>query len=220
LLPTADAGHGANPGARTVDVATLTNGEYTHTGDLYIFASTLVPPEKRVTIYNEGRTVIGRISSVGAEKLAYDTTSSWDFVSDIPLVKVVTKGNMFIDDNYDQVDGLYIAVPNEINPDNTGEIHTCSSFAQGIDVTRPSLNQNFVALSCNRKLEINGAFIAKRVHLLRTNGNIESGLRGEPYGSGNIAEVFRFSPEMYLALLSNAGGSGRFDSILSLPPAL
>lgn len=224
LVPTVPAGDPVNPSAVMVDLSALPSGEYTYSGDLYLYsgvapAITPIPAGRRITIYNEGNTVIGRRGGPVVDRLAYDTSAPWASVGQIPLVKVVTRGNMFIDDNVVQVDGLYVAIPVPGNEGSTGEIHTCAAFGLGLDLTRP-LQQTHIATGCTQKLEINGAFIAKRVHLLRTNGNIQSGVAGEPYTSANIAEVFRFSPEMYLALLSNSGGSGRFDSILSLPPAL
>lgn len=207
-------------GARRVNIATLPNGTYTFTGVLHLFAdNTPVPAGKRITIYNQGDTAFGRRGAPAQERLSYDTTVAWASIDQIPLIKVVTMGNMFFDDNVIQADGLFVAVPDPANASNTGEIHTCASFASGLDLTRPTFEDAQVA-TCSQKLVISGAFVAKRVHLLRTNGNIQNGTPAEPYTSANIAEVFRFSPEMYLALLSDGSGAGRFDSILSLPPAL
>ena len=78
-------------------------------------------------------------------------------------------------------------------------------------------------VNCDRKLTVTGAFMAKRVHLLRTRGNVGSApVAPELYDSANTAEVFRFSPELYLAMISGGYSSavGQFDSIKTLPPAL
>jgi hypothetical protein len=43
----------------------------------------------------------------------------------------------------------------------------------------------------------------------------------EDPSSASIAEVFRFSPELYLALLTEVeDGTVGFDAIMILPPAL
>ena len=60
------------------------------------------------------------------------------------------------------------------------------------------------------------------VTLSRIIGNVASSSDiPEQYSSQNIAEVFRFSPELYLALLSEGRdySGNTFNSILSLPPA-
>lgn len=221
-LPTQPAAS-PNPAARKVDINSLANGRYYYSGELHIFADNPVAAGKRVTIYNEGNTVLGRagISPLGF-KIAYDTTTQWANIDQIPLIKVITLGNIYVDDGITQADGMFVAVPNPSVP-NTGEIHTCSQFDFGVDLTKPTLNQAIIASRCQKKLIVNGAFIAKRVYMLRMNGNITSAVPGpEAYTSANIAEVFRFSPELYLALLSEGKGQndGVFDAILSLPPAL
>ena len=118
------------------------------------------------------------------------------------------------------MDGMYVAVPNGTS---NGEIHTCARSEATDDLRNPTLDKPLVASNCTKPLLVNGAFIAKRVHLLRLNGNIGNAPAApEPYNSTQQAETFRFSPELYLALLSQGGGSAavEFDAIQTLPPAL
>ncbi len=170
--------YAGNPGAQRVDVSTLPSGVYQFSGQLHIFASGQVPAGKRVTLYVDGTTVIGNVA--GATSIAY-APGPWATIDDIPLVKVVTRGNMYVDDNVTQIDGMYVAVQNPTTaPTPSGEIHTCSFFNAGLNLVYPSLNQSAVATHCGRNLTINGAFISKRVHLLRVAGNIGGYIPAQP----------------------------------------
>lgn len=208
-----------------IDLSSLASGDYEYDGDVHVYASSPIVDGRRISLYIEGNTWIGDTSYVGAStnSISYDRSDAWLTIDEIPLVRLITKGNMYIDNNMDSLDGAYIAMPNE-DPSvaqPTGEIHTCAlgeTLTKLGDPTGTSITQY-----CGQKLTVNGAFIAKRVHLLRINGNIGNALAApENYDSANIAESFRFSPELYLALISAGQGknTGQFDSIKSLPPAL
>ncbi len=226
LLPTVADPIASNPAATKVDLVALDSGEYVYNGEVHLYADSLIPVGKRITIYVQGNTVIGSTSASSYDyKVAYNT-AGWGDISQIPLIKIVTLGNIYIDDNVSQFDGMLVAVA---DPDSvllgepSGEIHTCAQFGAGLNLVYPTQKTASIASGCAHKLEVNGAFVAKKIKLLRTSGNILSAATApEPYSSANIAEVFRFSPELYLAMLSSEGNKikGKFDSVLSLPPAL
>ncbi|MCA9346320.1 hypothetical protein KC960_02420 [Candidatus Saccharibacteria bacterium] len=203
-----------------VNLTTLGTGVYYYDGNMNVVPSN-IENSKRITIYVNGDVVIG--PSINTNN--YDQTvsytqpnSSWGVdINRLPLVKIVAYGNIYIDNNISQVDGLYVAVPRDST--TGGIIQTCVKF-DGSGVDDLSANESFTAIECNHKLTVNGAFIARYVKLMRTNGNILSAGTPETTGSANIAESFNFSPELYLALLSENGATSRFDAILSLPPAL
>lgn len=215
----------SNNSAQKVDLNSLSSGSYSYGlgsgSQLHIGSSGLIPPDRRITIYVNGDVVIGSTTAPNYDyKVAYDTSKSWNSIDQIPLIKIVAKGNIYIDDNVSQFDGLLVAVEDTevLNP--TGEVHTCSVFSADVNIVG---NEEAIARNCNHRLEINGAVIAKKIILLRSSGNLQTAVSApEPYSSANIAEVFRFSPELYLAMLSSGAKEtmGKFDSVLSLPPAL
>ena len=97
-----------------------------------------------------------------------------------------------------------------------GRIYTCASGA-GVPSTTVLLG------GCNSQLVVTGSFVATHINFLRTLGSVRSGNSGESYTSANIAEVFRYSPEEFLAkspLTNGVAAPAEFDSITQLSPAL
>jgi len=211
----------------TIDLSTLESGSYSYgsgngsniklsTGNIGI------PDGNRLIIYIDGNV---QISSLGNSRFGYaNSAGNWGSVSDIPSVYIVASGNIFVQNDIATIDGIYVAQPRD---DATkGEIYTC---ANGVDDPLDGLSDRstggdaeFLSSKCNRKLTVNGAFIAKRVHLLRSVGTVNSSVPYESAGSAGIAEVFRFSPELFL---TEGGGlpprstNVKIDSIVALPPS-
>ncbi|HET7320724.1 MAG TPA: hypothetical protein VFI84_04035 [Candidatus Saccharimonadales bacterium] len=211
------------PLGASADPATL-NGSYTHTGNLTLNSSTVVPKGSRTIIYvTSGNVYIG----AGSGGIKYDT-STWNSLSDIPsLWVVVNGGNIFIDPGVTQLDGVYVAQPTTTN--TMGKIFTCAN--NGFGAPDLSSINGTAGDSCNNQLTVNGAFIAQGVELLRSYSSLRFSQAGEfPYGSSSncaglatcAAEVFNFSPEVFMAPpngLGNSGGS-KYDYITELPPVL
>jgi hypothetical protein len=113
--------------------------------------------------------------------------------SQIPFFMLVTTGDINIESNVTELNGLYVSIG--------GTINTCSD-----------VSGNLTASDCNSRLDINGAFIAGNVNFRRTHGGL---LRGDP------AEVFNFSPEMYLgapSIVNQFIGDFEVDQFKDLPP--
>jgi len=210
-----------------------TTGNYYYNGpEIHIYASAPLPQTRRITLYITGTAYIGTdvgVPSAPASaptSISYANTAGWANKESIPLFKLVTLGNIIIDNDIRSLDGFFIAVENSSapTPGTTGEIHTCGTIDSDLDLTRPTFDTAQIATNCNSQLVVNGAFIAKRTKLLRILGDVSSApLPPEPSSSATIAEVFRFSPELYLSLLGDStiqNTIGSFDSIVSLPPAL
>lgn len=138
----------------------------------------------------------------------------------IPSLYIIAKGNIYISPTVTRIDGVYIAQKNDGNAG--GVIHTCANIgSNNITVPRPEIGAR-----CANQLVINGAFLADTIKFLRSRGTLQiaqnSGLVKEPASSGNIAEVFNFSPETYIgdANPTLRRGAGSYDFITSLPPIL
>ncbi len=134
--------------------------------------------------------------------------AGWGSVGDIPLFRIYATGNIYIRGNVTQLDGLYSA---------QGDIYTCANGAGRYALADMVAN-------CSSRLTFNGAVVANNLILDRVVGSV-GGSQGtaESVATTNAAEVFNFSPEMYLAIYDDGqsgGSSVSFDSILSLPPAL
>lgn len=145
--------------------------------------------------------------------ISFANVGSWGgSVNTVPSYYLVVKGNIYIDPGVTQLDGVYIAQPDDSG--NKGEIITCSN-SSGI-TPGPG--------GCNQKLTVNGAFIARQVRFKRTNGKLASAVGNEAPSSANIAEVFNFSPEVYISPLHSTLERSlpftKYDYITSLPPVL
>jgi len=139
----------------------------------------------------------------------------WASLSAIPSFKLVVEGDIYIDHSVTQLDGLYVAMID--GNGNGGSIYTCASSIGNDE--KPGIPGFYN--TCKNKLTINGAFIAKQVHFLRTIGSLGQATTDNPVtGASNAAEVFNYSPEMWLPRNTSVPSSGRYDSITGLPPVL
>ncbi len=165
---------------------------------------------KKATLFVDGDVIIGT-------DITYADTSSWATISAIPYFSLVVKGDIYINSGVTQMDGLYIAQPKD---DGTGgNIYTCTNNKT---IYNKGRTDNFT--NCSNQLVVNGAFIAKRVHFLRSYKSISDGQANESATNSNAAELFRFSPEMYIVQPvfkpSSTTESGEYDYITTLPPIL
>lgn len=180
----------------------------------------------RITVLVDGDLTI-------TDNVTYDNSPKSYGAGDnpkVPIIVFVVKGNINIENKVTQLDGIYIALKNDsLAPDKSGIINTCSD---GIDGSSLSIN------SCDNPLEIYGSFIAANtVYFRRTSGGTNEVATGQldrctntVVGNGPdateqkcAAEIFRFSPEAYLAEpMFDVSGSDpnnlRIQLIKDLPP--
>lgn len=149
-------------------------------------------------------------------------------VAEIPNLTIIALGNIYVHPRVTRLDGVYIAQPN--GTAGTGRIYTCSATggadvssnvmynqcSGGIDGLPPSANVS--------SLRVNGAFIAQKVVLNRVVNYLGKSTYKENPSNTQAAEVFNFSPEVYLSppLFKPKGSitSGDYDAIGILPPIL
>lgn len=180
-------------------------------------------PGERLTIYVAGDVYINTNINYSTSELnpSYFT--------------LVVKGNIYIAGNVTKLEGLYIAQPDATNVSSTGNIWTCSVAAAGNTLVPPDFTQ--AAPSCQNKLTINGAVIAKHVTFNRV-GNLTANtlskvIASDPetssavkYGNSNAlgtnkaVEEINYIPDMVIGspYLVTTGSSSRFDAITVLPP--
>jgi hypothetical protein len=197
----------------------LTPGTYVYEWDGGSDITGRIPNGVKLVIHVSGDISIKKQGGgVVGPGVVYDNTS-WASIDEIPSFTLIVDGNIYVQDNVEQIDGHYIA---------GGNIYTCTLHTGfgNEDLTSASGNSDIavnIINDCDNKLTVNGSFKAKKIHFLRSNGTATSGSAYEPYTSGNIAEVFRFSPEIYLTndsgVGSNISNRYKFDSIVSRPPA-
>ncbi len=176
-----------------------TSGNTAFTGDIEITGGNFGIIQ-RSTFVIEGNVTI-------SDNITYDTLTPWNDIDEIPLFRLYVSGNIYIDGNVDRLDGLYVAGQT---------IYTCTNGSSLYSTDKEIVD------NCNRKLTVNGAFTSDKVELQRIIGTIGSSNPGESSNEPHIAESFVFSPELYLALLSESKNNfhgTNFDSIISLPPA-
>lgn len=177
------------------------SGSYIRQGDLQLNAGT-VNAGSRVTIYVNGDLFI-------AANTVY--AGAWS-VDAMPMLRLVVRGDIFIDNDVTQLDGLYIAQPR--SDGSRGIIHTCA-LSPAVLVPDGSLNSR-----CNKKLTINGSFAARQIRFLRTNGTFNQSNAADGSGAPHIAEAFNYTPIMWVAQPTDTGNDAQYDSITSLPPIL
>jgi hypothetical protein len=171
-----------------------------------------INPGQRVAKFVRGDVYI-------SGNIVFGNSGGWTAPSQIPSYYLVVEGNIYIAPGVTQLDGVYIAQPKftaGAMDANTGQIRTCA--------TSGGASYSTIA-DCNNTLTVNGAFIAHRVLFQRTKGdsNLASATEGLNDNT-NVAEIFKFSPETYLAAPPANFQTGqslkKYDFITSLPPVL
>jgi hypothetical protein len=164
-----------------------------------------------ITQYVDGDIYIG--SNV------YYTNSSWGSTADIPSYKLIVQGDIYIGPGVHQLDGIYAALATYDDATGAytgGNIYTCaSSLGNPVDPASAGFYT-----TCRQQLVVNGAFVAKQIHLLRTSGSLGQSTGDNPItGASSAAELFNYTPELWLPRGSNSEGVN-YRSITGLPPVL
>jgi hypothetical protein len=175
----------------TVNLATISTGSYSATGNVSVSASGDVVSGKWVVINAPTATVTitGNISY---------TTDVLDSLTDIPQV-VIIADQIRIRGSVTNVDAWLIA------SGTTGNLITCSDVA-----TASQLRSG----NCNQRLTVNGPVMARHLYLYRTAGAGTGGSTGDP------AEVFNLRPDAYLWATGYLSDAGRLQTVTTkeLPP--
>jgi hypothetical protein len=167
--------------------------QFLRNGDLTINGGTF---DKQATVF-----VNGNVSITG--DLAFPVGK---------YLSIVASGNIYIGKDVHNLDGLYVA---QANGAGGGNIYTC---AEGFTEVHTSGLYD----KCHSQLVINGAFVAQYVAFLRSANSLRDSQSGEPAGSTRAAEVFKFSPEIYLYTPSfeQTTTGDPYQYITTLPPVL
>jgi hypothetical protein len=190
-----------------IDTATLTGiNRYRTTSAGPFTISGNVNPNQRTILYVDGDVLLsGNVTYTG----------SWN-TNSMPLFQLVVRGNIYVSQNVTRLDGVYVAQP---NGGPGGVIYTCANAAVPVGV--PSTAAGAFYNPCRNKLTINGAFAAKQVRFMRTTGTVQQANAGDVSTDPDVAEVFNFSPALWIAQPpSGSGSSDAYDAITSLPPVL
>jgi hypothetical protein len=194
---------GTLPSAATIGPGV---GTYEATSDMTFPGGTLNAGD-RWTIYVDGDLRI-------TNSIQFND-AGWT-AANMPFLKVVVKGDIYIGSSVSRLDGVYIA---QLDGATGGNIYTC---ATGSPLQRPTLANGAFYDSCAaNKLTVNGALIANSVEFARTQGSLKGGTANEGPGSSNLAEAINFGPAFWMT--QPPQGSGRvdnYDAITSLPPVL
>lgn len=156
-------------------------------------------------------------------------SGTWATAGQIPLYQLVVEGNIYIDNDVTQLDGVYAAAS---TGSTTGDIYTCA-FVSGASATVPTQTYLNGSSNCTRQLVVNGALSAKKIHFFRDCGSLRWSSTSYPertqYSGGSddqlcgstnhAAEVINFTPEAWIRSSAGTGGS-KYDSISSMPPIL
>jgi hypothetical protein len=132
-----------------------------------------------------------------------NVTYNYGSIREIPRVNFYVQGNIYIDNDVTELHGVYVA---QKQGASGGSIVTCTTTSAV--AVQPFAN-------CNRQLKVVGAMEAQGdIRMNRTYGS----LIGTAGVSADPAEVFQYSPELWLA--QPADGRFEYQSYTSLPPVL
>jgi hypothetical protein len=130
----------------------------------------------------------------------------------MPLFRLIVRGNIYVDQNVTQLDGLFVAQPQGTAG---GILYTCTTGPA------PLVPSATLAGTCGKLLTVNGAVTARRIMLLRTNGSLQQSNSNETFSSITMAEKFNFVPSLWIAQpIGEQTGAPTYDSITGLPPIL
>jgi len=190
------------------------SGSYYRNGNTLLFASDIANEAngkgKNISIYiNDGDVLI---SSLFFEQLKY-AGNNWP-VDGVPsFTLVVTGGDIYIDSDITQLEGVYVSKRTGGTNGQGGTIYTCSE-KQGykpFEAGSGAYRQN-----CAKPLTVNGAFVADQINLMRTGNTLKE-------SSTSASETFNYNkmlPFSRPAVSPSSGGALQYDSITSLPPVL
>ncbi|HSX16643.1 MAG TPA: hypothetical protein VLH86_00920 [Patescibacteria group bacterium] len=132
-----------------------------------------------------------------------------------PLFVLVARGNIFVSQSVTTLNGTFVAQP---NGSAGGIIYTCANPA----LPATAVSQAFATFysTCKNKLTVNGAFVARQVRFLRTNGTLSQSTAGETSATGFGGEVFNYGPANWMVMPPSATTDSDYDAITGLPPVL
>jgi hypothetical protein len=191
------------------NVSSMTTGAYQAPSAKTVLAGGNVNPGNKIAVYVDGDVFI-------SSNITY--TPNWSY-GNIPLFRLIVRGNIYISKDVTRLDGIYTAQPDTSG--NGGGIYTCADPANITTQFQPkSTGDNNFYSTCNTQLTVNGAFAASHIDLMRTHGSLRDSTAGETGGSSNAGEVFNYGPAFWLAQPQGTSGLPPYDSISSLPPIL
>jgi hypothetical protein len=175
-------------------------------------------------LYNRKHTVYVDGDVFIRDNIMYNTNYAAG-TSAIPSFTLVVRGNIYVENDVTQLDGLYIAQPRDGSP-NSGRIYTCANAAGNAILDGGGLFSLCGAPNPTNppRLTVNGAFIAQRVILNRTGLTLRNSTFREGPADSKAAEIFSFNPEIYLSppvfRPNSTPTSGDYDYISVLAPTL
>ncbi len=182
------------------------SGEYERIGDTIfqvVGGYSYIDPNQKTTVYITGDVHIDT-------NIVYN--GSWSAKS-IPSLRIIVRGNVFINPGVRRIDGLIVAQPTNAT---NGIIYTCSGSTPFVAPANTTL-----VSACRNSLTVNGAFVARQVRLLRASGTLRQSSAGESAAASRAAEIFNYGPAMWIAQPDDGEGViETYDSITSLPPVL
>ena len=160
---------------------------------------------RRIIIYVKGNVLINGNITYPASWASGGT----------PFFELVVKGNIYISKTVTQLDGFYIA---QRNGGSGGSIYTCANTGLPMQAVNPTGGAAYD--QCGNKLTVNGSFTAYQVQFLRASGTLSKSDVTKNGATDAAAEVFNYSPALWMSSPPNLTVPDTYDSITSLPPIL
>jgi hypothetical protein len=174
-----------------------------------------LPLGNRQTVYVNGDAFI-------KDNILY-AGGSYASIGQIPSFRLIVRGNIFVDSNVTQLNGLYVAQTDPANPATTGRFYSCADESWVV-ARRPVFTPARLTVDCANTLTVYGAVAADNIKLTRTRGTLGQASTAERYNTAYAAgqgpaEIFVYSPESWLSG-ELASPNSSYDSINLLPPIL
>ncbi|MGH7157775.1 MAG: hypothetical protein ACREGD_01725 [Candidatus Saccharimonadales bacterium] len=182
----------------------MTTGAYAASGNTTLHGG-LVDVNEQISVFIEGDVFVNDNILVGSP------AASWP-IGQMPTFRLVVKGNIYVSSTVTQLDGLYVAQKNDAGAG--GRFYTCATSFGALPLDGSLFS------TCNNKLTVNGSVAADSIHLMRTHGSLGQSSAGETSAANQAAEVFNYSPALWLRQPPESGPTPDYDAIISLPPIL
>lgn len=193
------------------NVSAMVSGDYA-TNASFVLNGGNVNPGQKSTLYVDGDLYI-------SNNIQY--INNWSF-DQIPLFKVVVRGNIFIGSNVTRLDGIFIAQPR--SDGSQGYVYTCATDSTPPFTPLTLTAGSFYNTCATNKLTVNGSVVAQQIQFLRTRGTLRDSSTGDNRGSNGAAEQFNYGPANWITQPTNTstddGEVDNYDAITSLPPVL